>query len=157
MNAQEENGMNSSPDIIPLTEGALLALRKTRFWMLFLGVVGVILAVIGGVMILAALLALHKNPQAGALLMTEGAILMVIFILFSVWQLGYSGALRRVTDDAETANAAIERALIKQRNLWVTMGVIMIVVVMLGIAAGIFSTILGHDFFAYMQAHSYGG
>ncbi len=145
--------MNGLPHVIPVTDGALLALRKTRFWVLFLGVIGVILAVIGGIMILAALLALHRNMHAGVLLISEGVIFMAVFILLAVWQLGYSGALRQIEGDTEAANAALERALLKQRSLWRLLGVIMIVVLVLGIAIGIFSAIWGQQFLANMPMH----
>ncbi|MGH8226070.1 MAG: hypothetical protein ACRER1_07975 [Gammaproteobacteria bacterium] len=146
--------MNQLPNAIPLTDGALLALRKTGSWVLFLGVISIIAAVFGGIMVLASPFVLHKAPASGFLYLIEGGILLVAAILFAVWLLGYSGALRRVAQGAEATNAALERALLKQRNLWIGTGVVMIIVVLLGIAIWIFWAIWGQHFFANLPTYS---
>ncbi|MGH8428140.1 MAG: hypothetical protein ACRES7_09195 [Gammaproteobacteria bacterium] len=149
--------MNALYESIPVNAGALAAMRKTRGWVLFLGVLCVIAAVLLGIMVLAGLFMLRVNLLFGLVWLIEGGIFLVVSLLYAVWLIGYAGALRRANGENDAANAALELALILQKRLWTLTGVILLVGIALGVAAAIFFTFWGHQFLTALSAYQPSG
>ncbi|HEX5313906.1 MAG TPA: hypothetical protein VFX38_03230 [Gammaproteobacteria bacterium] len=118
-----------APEAIALSAGALRALLKTRFWVLFLGVVGVIVAIVGGIMLLVGAVTLGRDLPHGSFLIGEGAVLLIVFALFSIWQLRYSGGLRQLKAAPGMTNADIEELFARQRGLWRVTGILMLALI----------------------------
>ena len=149
--------MNAVYENVPVTSGALAALKKTRGWVLFLGVLSVIGAVLLGIMVLAGLFMLRVNLLVGLIWLIEGGIFLVVCILYAAWLLGYAGTLRGITGENDAANAALQLALIHQKRLWTLTGIILLVGMALGIATAIFFTFWGHQFIMALSAYQHNG
>lgn len=151
--------MNEPVTAIAVGESALAALKKTRPWVKFLGIMSIIAAVLVGLDVLIngiGLLAVGMlRPTGGNALVNPifyaAALVMFLFeaflfVLWAIFQLRYSGAIRRLLEpgaDGDSADAKFESAIIAQRNLWIMMGGVMLVLITLGIAFTVFALIAG--------------
>jgi|GEM_PF-3021238 len=140
---------------------ALASLRGTRPWVLFLGVMSVIGAVLCGLYVLLALigslaaLGLHAGgggTGAAAMMgpmmafgLVYGGLMLAVMILAAMWLLRYAGELQALGDAPEAAAQALERALVTQRRLWILLAVVAIAGMVLGIVfAGVFAAVAPH-------------
>jgi len=128
---------------------ALESLRRTRPWVLFLGVMSIVGAVFSGLYVLLGLIGslaaagLHAagahagaNAMVGPMMgfvLVYGGVMLTVTILAAVWLLRYAGAIQTLTRAPETGEQALERALVTQRKLWIMLGVVAIVGAVLGI------------------------
>ncbi len=128
---------DNEPQSIPVTEGALRALAKTRSWIHFLGVLGVIGACLFGLMFLIGIVMMATRGLAGLPLVIEGVILFAIAIFYALYWLRYSRALKRLSAAAGGLDAALEAAFVHQRRLWMFQGVLFIIVIVLAILAAL--------------------
>lgn len=129
---------------ISVTEGAIRALDKTRAWVLFLGVMGVIGAVFFALFLLAGIGLLALRGWVGLPLVIEGAVFLVLAGLFATFWFGYSGALQKIAQAGENTAAALDEAFVRQHRLWVLQGVIVLLLVVLAIAAAVAVPIFLH-------------
>lgn len=120
---------DKDPQSIPLTDGALQALAKTRGWVNFLGIISIIGACFAGLAILGGLIALAAQGLAGVTMIVEGAVLAIVMILFAVYWLRYAKSLKRLSTMDGPLDAALEEAFVNQRRLWTFQGVLLILVI----------------------------
>ncbi|MGH8274128.1 MAG: hypothetical protein ACRES9_07745 [Gammaproteobacteria bacterium] len=137
------NGDDSSASI-PVTEGALRALEKTRSWVLFLGIMSVIGAVLFGLSLLIGTWLLTTHGSAGIIVVVEGAIFIPLAVLLAVFWLRYSGALKKVSSGDEPSAAVLDDAFVRQRRLWILQGVVLVILVLLSVAFIIFAPTIAH-------------
>jgi hypothetical protein len=131
-------------DSIPLTDGALRALMKTRGWVLFLGVVAIIGAIVSAFMMLVAIGVLAKEGLIGVQLLVIFAVYLVIAAFLAVFWLRYSGALKKISSQDDNLDAALEEVLVRQRRLWALQALVLSVLVGLSIAGDIAWPFLTH-------------
>lgn len=104
---------------------ALEALRKTRPWMLFLAVVTVIICAVMLIVLIAGIAGHATHPARANEMIGGGIAGLIVCIPIAVVQFGYAMAL----SDVEQARPgelerAIERACVRQRNLWIVTAVV---------------------------------
>lgn len=155
--------MQADPDLrdagIAVTAGALAALRKTRPWVLFLGIACIIGAVFSGLdalINLAMLFALRRAGGEGVVapfgtsiagfIAAEMAVFCLVSILAAVWLLQYAGALRNAVASSERSQFFLDRALAVQGKLWMLLGIFAILGFALGLAAIVLGTVFGFPF-----------
>jgi hypothetical protein len=68
------------------------------------------------------------------LILFQALIALVIAIVFAVFWLRYSGALKNVGPEGGHIDTTVEDALVRQRKLWIAQGVTFIVLLVLGLA-----------------------
>ncbi|MGH8428663.1 MAG: hypothetical protein ACRES7_11925 [Gammaproteobacteria bacterium] len=103
---------------------AVESLRRTRPWMYFLAAVTVIVCVIMACVLIAGILGYKTNPAQASMLMGGGAGGLIVGVLFVIVQFGYAIALSDVEQTQQTElREAVERACIRQRNLWIVMAI----------------------------------
>lgn len=144
--------MNESVTSVVVTSESRDALRKTRPWVLFLGIMSIIGAVLIGLdarlsgLAVAGLSAADQMTAAGVaarnmymVFIATFAFEILIFVLFAIFHLRYAGAIRRSLAAAGSGQTALDEALAAQRNFWVLMGIVMLV----GVGFSIFTAIAG--------------
>ncbi len=118
-----------------LDERSLEALRKTRPWLYFLGVMSCLLIAFALILLLAGSIGLHTNQLRAAGLIGAGIGILLISLPTGITQLGYAAALSRVDESTpEDLPNAVALACVRQRNLWIvnafTVGVLAVITVM---------------------------
>lgn len=113
------------------TPGALEALRQTRAWVKFLGVVSIVGACFAGLMLLVGAVVVAAKGPVAALYVLEGAVVLVVAVWYAIYWMGYSGSLRQLSETGEASREALDDALVKQRRLWVFQGILCIVLIVL--------------------------
>lgn len=118
-----------------LDEESLEALRKTRPWLYFLGILSCLLTALALILLLAGSIGLHTNQLRAVGLIGAGIGILVISVPAAITQLGYAAALSRVEEsEPEDLPDAVALACVRQRNLWIvnaiTVGVLAVVTVM---------------------------
>lgn len=132
---------------IAVTQNALDALFKTRPWVLWLGVLSVVVSVLCGLGAIGGLFALMASPAIGIMVLIEAGISLSLCILFAVWQLRYAQGIKTLATSGSTS-AQLENVLCAQRSLWKLMGIVMLVFTTLAIVFSIFS------FYGSLSEHS---
>lgn len=133
-----------------ITSNVLESLRQTRPWVLFLGVLGIIAAVLL-VLVAIGMMAFGLIPNAGAAGMPPGMgvglgivylIMAILYIAPSIYLIRYAGHIKTLL--ASPSTVALEQALQAQKSFWRFVGICMLLVVALygllivvGIAAGV--------------------
>lgn len=108
-----------------LESNALEALRKTRPWMLFLAIVSVIVCAFMLIVLLAGIVGHATHPARSNLLLVVSIGGLIVGIPITIVQFGYAMALSDVEQArAEELEHAIERACVRQRNLWIVTAVV---------------------------------
>ncbi|MGH8162482.1 MAG: hypothetical protein ACRESR_10180 [Gammaproteobacteria bacterium] len=125
------------PESIRITDNALRALEKTRGWVRFLGIVSVVIACLFGLVFLTGLGVLAAVGMVGILPVIEGAVVVAIAVLYAVYWLKYSRALKRLSETDGNLEEALEDAFVRQRRLWTFQGVLFIVLIGLAILSAI--------------------
>lgn len=113
--------MPETPYLSPLLDDAgLAALRRTRPWMYFLGVVSSILAAFGLILLISGSIGLHINQIQSTYLLGAGAAAELISLPTAITQLRYAAALTGIsTASGGMLSEAIESACLRQRHLWI--------------------------------------
>lgn len=159
MPANQAASGGSAGDGIALTAGALSALRKTRPWVFFLGIMCTIGAVLIALDALANLVMLFAASNltasgrntAGPVFTTSMLGIMLVYVLVvcgvlvlaAVWLFQYAGAIRGATDGSQGAQGSLDRALGAQRKLWALMGIYACALLLISIVAGVVFAVVG--------------
>ena len=121
--------------VLPLLDDRSLdALRRTRPWLYFLGILSCLLAALSLILLLAGSIGLHTNHLKAAGLIGAGIGMLLISAPTAITQLGYATALSRVGESApEDLADAVALACVRQRNLWIvnafTVGLLAVITV----------------------------
>lgn len=144
-----EGKQASRPTDLSVTENMISALKQTRPWVLFLSILGFIGA---GFMVLAGLMMLVLGvvgssigtggdgmPVAASIGMSAMYIVMAaVYVIPCIFLIKYAIAIRRIgLGGAE----AIEDALVRQKNFWRNLGIMVLVLLGLYFLAAIVGVI----------------
>lgn len=103
-----------------LDDAALDALRRTRPWLYLLGILSCLGVGAGLIMLVAGTLGMHVNSARSSFLVGGALGVLLIAVPTAITQLGYAMALSRVEEARpDELSGAVERACVRQRNLWV--------------------------------------
>jgi len=117
-----------------LDERSLDALRRTRPWLYFLGILSGLLSALALILLLAGSIGLHTDQLKAISLIGAGVGILLISAPAAITQLGYATALSRVAESTpEDLPDAVALACVRQRNLWVvnafTVGLLAVITV----------------------------
>lgn len=103
-----------------LDDAALDALRRTRPWLYLLGILSCLGVGAGLIMLVAGALGMHVDSARSSYLVGGALGVLLIAVPTAVTQLGYAMALSRIEEARpDELSGAVERACVRQRNLWV--------------------------------------
>lgn len=124
-----------------ITAAMIEALRKTKGWVLFLGILlflgaGFMLLAALGIMAAATLGGGTKSALPTGMIIGMSVfylVFAVLYVLLGIYLLRYSSAIGRLMKDGDSA--AMETALQSQQKFWRMAGIIGIIGVVMGILA----------------------
>lgn len=129
-------------DSLEVTQAAMDALKKTRGWVKFLGIVSIVMACFAALMLLIGAVALATKGLAGVVMVIEAAVILAAAVLYAIYWLGYSTSLKRLDDSGASIDEALDEALVRQHRLWMYQGILLVVVIVLAVAAAILLPLL---------------
>jgi hypothetical protein len=120
-----------------VSERTVAALRKTRPWVMFIGVVTMVLA---GFSMLAALVSMFESVGAGIGMVFGTAL----YLLPAVALIRYGSAINKVLHGGGTAE--LEQAMEAQASVWQILGIFMLLTVVMLAIMLVFVVALGAAF-----------
>lgn len=115
-----------NPPVIPVDPKGLDALHRTRSWIYLLAIVMTVACVFFGILLAAGTLGLGANPLEAHALMAAGIGGLAAGLPVAYFQFGYAIALSDVAEaTGDSLVPAIERACVRQRNLWIATAVVL--------------------------------
>ncbi|MDN5851214.1 MAG: hypothetical protein L0H63_16515 [Nitrococcus sp.] len=103
-------------------------MQKTQSWVQFLGIASIVIACLAGLALVIGALALPPGSKMFNKLVIGGIVIFVVSVLYAIFWLKYSGALKRLSDDGSVTREALDGALTQQRRLWLFQGILFIFV-----------------------------